>query len=182
MPNDTRQAMVDTAVRLFRTKGYAATSWRGLVTEAGTPWGSVQHHFPGGKAELAVAAVTVGQDQVLKAIEIGFAKHEDPADAIVWWIGKARAILERSDYTQGCPVVMLALEADTETVGTATRTAFERWRASLATHLADRGVDDPDGTALSVLLMVQGALVLGKSMRSSAPLDQVCDDVRRRLA
>jgi TetR/AcrR family transcriptional repressor of lmrAB and yxaGH operons len=152
------------------------------VSEAGTPWGSVQHHFPGGKAELALAAVEVGRDQVLKAIDIGFAKHADPADAIAWWVGKARLILERSDYTQGCPVVMLALEAGSEPVAQATQDTFTTWHAGLSAKLSERDVPTPDATAMSILLMVQGALVLGKSMRSSAPLDQVVSDVRRRLA
>ena len=56
--------MIDTAVRLFQLHGYHATSWRGLVTASETPWGSVHHHFPGGKEELGVAAITTGGDMV----------------------------------------------------------------------------------------------------------------------
>ena len=104
------------------------------------------------------------------------------ADASAWGVGRARLILERSDYTQGCPVVMLAREAGSEPVAQATQNTFTTWHAGLSAKLAERRVPAPDATAMSILLMVQGALVLGKSMRSSAPLDQVVSVVRRRLA
>src|SRR4051794_842429 len=93
---DTKQRMVDTAVRLFRSQGYTATSWRGLVAESGTPWGSVQHHFPGGKQELALAALDAGSDLALGAIRIAFEKHADVGEALAWWFGKAQLLLERS--------------------------------------------------------------------------------------
>ena len=56
----TRQQMIETGVRLFQRGGYYATTWRGLVEEAGAHWGSINHHFPGGKQELAIEAIRVG--------------------------------------------------------------------------------------------------------------------------
>ena len=182
MATDTRQRMVDTAVRLFRSNGYAATSWRGLVQEAGTPWGSVQHHFPGGKAELAVAALGAGEDLVAQAIAIGFDRHDDPADAIAWWFGKAGRLLERSGYREGCPVAMLALEGGTAEVAEASRQAFRRWLRVLAARLRDKGVADPEGVALSVVIALEGALVMAKALQSTHPLEQAAEDVRRRIA
>jgi TetR/AcrR family transcriptional regulator, lmrAB and yxaGH operons repressor len=42
--------------------GRGTTSWRSLVDEAGTPWGSIRHHFPGGKDGLGLAAIEVGSE------------------------------------------------------------------------------------------------------------------------
>ena len=176
--SDTKQRMVDAAVRLFRTQGYAATSWRGLVAESGTPWGSVQHHFPGGKPELAVAALDAGADVALAAIRIGFDKHESAGEAIAWWFGKAQRLLERSDYEQGCPIGMLALGSGDPAVAEASRSALLRWRAALAERLADRGYDDSEALALSVLTTLQGALVLAKGLRSSEPLELAAAQMR----
>src|SRR4051794_14648590 len=148
MSTDTRQRMVDTAVRLFRTQGYAATSWRGLVAESGTPWGSVQHHFPGGKPELAVAALRSGEDLVLTAIRIAFDKHDDVGDALAWWFGKAQRVLERSDYEQGCPIAMLALHSGDPVVDEASRHALRSWIAALAARLAERGYTEPEELAM----------------------------------
>ncbi|MCU1622252.1 MAG: hypothetical protein JWL79_1097 [Frankiales bacterium] len=179
---DTRQRMVETAVRLFRSQGYAATSWRGLVAESGTPWGSVQHHFPGGKQELAVAALNAGEDVALGAIRIGFDKHSNPGEAIAWWFGKAQLLLERSGYEQGCPIAMLALHSGDPVVAQASRDALLRWRSALAERLADAGYDDPDALALSVLTTLEGALVLAKGLRSSEPLTVAAAEMRARFA
>ena len=178
--SDTKQRMVDTAVRLFRTQGYAATSWRGLVAEAGTPWGSVQHHFPGGKRELGLAAVAVGEDLVLGAIRIGFEKHSNPGEAIAWWFGKAQLRLERSDYAEGCPVMMLALHSGDPVVDAAGREALGRWVSALAEKL--QAYDDPEGLALSVVMQLEGALLMSKALRSSRPLEVAAAEVRERFA
>ena len=182
MSTDTRQRMVDTAVRLFRSQGYAATSWRGLVAEAGTPWGSVQHHFPGGKQELAVAALETAADSVLTGIRLGFDKHASAGEAIAWWFGKAQLVLERSDYAQACPIGTLALDSSDPVVAEASRQALERWRTALADRLQDRGYADSEALALSVLTSLQGALVLAKGLRSSEPLELAAQTMRDWLA
>jgi TetR/AcrR family transcriptional repressor of lmrAB and yxaGH operons len=170
--------MVDTAVRLFRSQGYAATSWRGLVSESGTPWGSVQHHFPGGKPQLAVAALAAGEDIALTAIRRAFDTHSDVGEALAWWFGKAQRVLERSDYEQGCPIAMLALHSGDPVVAQASREALQRWRAELARRLDEHGYDDGDGLALTVLTTLEGALVLAKGMRSSEPLELAARQLR----
>jgi TetR/AcrR family transcriptional repressor of lmrAB and yxaGH operons len=182
--SDTRQRMVETAVRLFRSQGYAATSWRGLVAESGTPWGSVQHHFPGGKQELAVAALGAGEDLALGAIRIAFDRHDNPGDAIGWWFGKAQQLLERSDYEQGCPIAMLALHSGDPVVAQASRDAFLRWQRALAERLVAVGYDpaDSDDLALSVLTTLEGALVVAKGLRSSRPLEVAAAEMRVRFA
>ncbi|MCW2673239.1 MAG: hypothetical protein JWP14_1828 [Frankiales bacterium] len=182
MATDTRQRMVETAVRLFRSQGYAATSWRGLVAESGTPWGSVHHHFPGGKPELAVAALGAGEDVALGAIRLGFEKYANPGEAIAWWFGKAQRLLERSDYEQACPIGMLALDSGDPVVAEASRATLQRWRAALSERLADAGYDDADVLALTALTTLQGALVLAKGLRSSEPLELAAAEIRARFA
>lgn len=182
MSTDTRQRMVDTAVRLFRSQGYAATSWRGLVAESGTPWGSVQHHFPGGKQELAIAALQAGRDVALEGLRIAFEKHADPGEAIAWWFGKAQLLMERSDYAQGCPIGMLALHSGDPVVAEESRVALQRWVDELATRLAAAGYDDTHDLALSVVTTLEGALVLAKGLRSSRPLEVAAAEMRARFA
>lgn len=178
---DTRQRMVDTAVRLFRTQGYAATSWRGLVAESGTPWGSVQHHFPGGKQELALAALQRSEDYVLGAIRIAFEKHPDTGDALAWWFSKAQLLLERSDWEQGCPIAMLSLHSGDPAVAEASRHALTTWIAALSAALAGRGYDDAGTLALSIITTLEGALVLAKGLRDPAPLELAAREVRERF-
>src|SRR5208283_5887288 len=48
---DTKQKILDTAVRLIAEQGYAATSLRHIIAEAGVNLASVHYHF-GSKEEL----------------------------------------------------------------------------------------------------------------------------------
>ena len=39
--------------RMLQIKGYAASGLNELVVDSGAPKGSIYHHFPGGKEEIA---------------------------------------------------------------------------------------------------------------------------------
>jgi len=53
----TRKKLVDATAALLRRQGYHATGLSDIVAESGAPRGSLYFHFPGGKDELARAAL-----------------------------------------------------------------------------------------------------------------------------
>jgi AcrR family transcriptional regulator len=55
----TRERILYSAAELFRRQGYAATGLKQVVAAANAPFGSLYHHFPGGKEQLG--------DEVLRA-------------------------------------------------------------------------------------------------------------------
>ena len=50
--NDTKERILDTAERLFAQQGYAATSLRGIIAEAGVNLAAVHYHFHSKEALL----------------------------------------------------------------------------------------------------------------------------------
>src|ERR1700755_3674676 len=56
-PDRSRGALIDTAAALFRRQGYAATGLNQILDDAGVKPGSLYHHFPQGKQQLAAAVV-----------------------------------------------------------------------------------------------------------------------------
>ncbi len=66
---DTRTRMIISATELFRENGYSGTGFRDVVAHSGAPRGSIYHHFPGGKTELAEEAVRLAGDVVAARIE-----------------------------------------------------------------------------------------------------------------
>ena len=50
MPSATRDRIVTASAELFRRKGYTGTGLKPIAAEAGAPFGSIYHFFPGGKA------------------------------------------------------------------------------------------------------------------------------------
>jgi TetR/AcrR family transcriptional repressor of lmrAB and yxaGH operons len=177
----TRERMISTAMTLFRRDGYAATSWRHLVEEAGTPWGSAYHHFPGGKEELAVAAVELGSAVVAKTVRRAFERTETAEDAVRWWFGKAGQALAADDYRGGCPVATITLELanNSPALTEACLAAFTRWHELLTTLLTERGFDSAraDDLAIAVVNNLEGALLLCRVRRSLEPLEHAANHV-----
>ena len=66
---DTRANLVQTMARLLRDQGYTATGRAQLLAESGVSNGSLYHHFPGGKEDLAEAALKAS-GQALSLIHI----------------------------------------------------------------------------------------------------------------
>ena len=164
--------MVQTAARLFQRDGYHATSWRGLVEEADAPWGSIHHHFPGGKEELGLEAVRLGASAVDAMFEHCFDTHDDPAEAVAAAFALSADLMVGSDYETGCPVATVALEtvATPGPLRDAARDAFGRWEATLARRFRRAGVRRPRETATGVLALFEGALLLSRVRRDRRPM------------
>jgi AcrR family transcriptional regulator len=174
MAIDSRDQMIVTAARLFQRDGYHATSWRGLVEEARAPWGSIQHHFPGGKAELGVAAIEAGSAGVIAMIEHCFAEHADPGRAVGCWFELSAKLLVETEYESGCPVATVALEtlSGPGPVKNAARAALGTWEARLAGHFRRAGFSRGRAAdaAASVLALMEGALLLSRVRGSVRPM------------
>ena len=54
---NTKENLIETAAKLFETKGYYATGLNEILAESGAPKGSLYYHFPKGKEQLALAAI-----------------------------------------------------------------------------------------------------------------------------
>ena len=56
----TRERILYATAELFRRRGYAGTGLKQIVAEANAPFGSLYHHFPAGKQQLAEEVIRVG--------------------------------------------------------------------------------------------------------------------------
>jgi AcrR family transcriptional regulator len=177
--------MVRAAVELFRERGYAATSFGDVLARSGAPRGSIYHHFPGGKEELAAEALrrfTAASVRALRAaVDNGSA-----VDAVRAFITASRDALVASDYRQSCPIAGVALDlmpADSALSGHVTE-AFTRWREVLRDALTRDGVPAARAASLAALVVAsaEGALLLGRADRSPAPVDAAIDEVVAHVA
>ncbi len=176
--------MIETAASLFQRQGYAATGWRQVVAESETPWGSQSHHCPGGKDELAVAALTKAGADYERLVRRAFGSGH-PADAIRMWAGLASEVLEATGWADGCPIATVALERAHEggAVGDACRDALAGWRDAIAAGLVDAGADHDRAARLAtvVLASIEGGLLLARVERSRSPLIDVGEEVAALL-
>jgi TetR/AcrR family transcriptional repressor of lmrAB and yxaGH operons len=183
--SETRERMIATAMQLFRQSGYHGTSWRTLVEAAGTPWGSVHHHFPGGKEELGVAAIAFASRGMVAAIESVFAEARSPAEAVRKWCRLSGEQLEKSEFVEGCPVATVALETSSSSsaLASATKKAFDEWCAAIAAHLEADGIPAKRAAQLATLTLItlEGALLVARVSRSKQPMLLVADELAQRV-
>jgi TetR/AcrR family transcriptional repressor of lmrAB and yxaGH operons len=171
---DSKGKTLAAAALLLRQQGYHGTALHDILAAGGSPRGSLYFHFPGGKEEIGEAALTIAGEAVRQAI----AQAADTSEgAEVFLIRVARGMasdLEKSDFKEGCPIATTALEtsAQSEALGTATRTAFQKWETEIKRGLMRFGMtnESAEEVATTVLSQLEGALLLARTYRSLEPM------------
>ena len=182
--SDSKDRMVLKTAELLQKQGYSGTGLKQIVEESGTPRGSLYFHFPGGKEELAVAALEYACDAQVKAIRRAFSQTSTAAEAMVTLVGMVRDHLVNSDFSEGCPIATVALEAATsEPLQRTCSKAFETWTVLFVERLVAEGYTPVQAgeRVLIALTMIEGGLLLGRAHRSTKPLDAVSSEIRRVL-
>jgi len=65
--------MLEAAIRLLRTSGLSGAGINEIVRESGAPKGSVYHHFPDGKTQIAAEALALYASRVLSFLDTALA-------------------------------------------------------------------------------------------------------------
>ncbi|WP_232667699.1 TetR/AcrR family transcriptional regulator [Pseudonocardia sp. TRM90224] len=178
----SRDRLVDGALRLISRQGYEATVVKEIARESGAPMGSFYYHFPGGKEELAAAAMRRGGDDVKVKFAAALAAHERPGDALAACALLLADGLEDTEWQDGCPVATTALE----TIGRSPRLqaaaaeTFAAWQELFAEHLRGSGLaaDQADELALTALSLIEGAEMISRVRGSREALERAADALR----
>jgi len=173
----SREAFIHTTAKLLRRQGYAATGLNEIVAHSVAPKGSLYFHFPGGKEELAAAAMQDAGEELRRAIAAILASSEELGEALGALVDALAAGLEASGYRDGCPIATVTLEAasGSEALRTTAQTVFASWLQALEGRLRRAGLDAvaAERRALLVLAAIEGALILARAGRDLAPLAAV---------
>lgn len=160
--------------QLLRRQGYAATGLNEIVARSGAPKGSLYFHFPGGKEQLALAAMERTGEQLRAAIVGLMASTGGLADGLGALIDALGAGLEASGYRDGCPIATVTLEAaaGSEAVRVTAAGVFSSWLEALEQRLRADGLlaDAAARRALMVLSAIEGALIIARARRDLEPL------------
>ena len=171
---DSKEKTVVAAVKLFSQRGYHGTALNDILDAGGSPRGSLYFHFPRGKEEIGEAASGLAGEAVRQVI-VNAAETSDNIEDFLTSIVQTMALnLERSGYSEGCPIATVALEtaAQSEILGTAARNAFQSWEQELKHGLERFGMKtgDADLVATAVLSQIEGALLLARTYRNLEPM------------
>ncbi|MGH7033501.1 MAG: TetR/AcrR family transcriptional regulator [Stellaceae bacterium] len=183
-----RQKLLDAALSVIRTKGYAATTIDGLCAEAGVAKGSFFHHFKT-KEALGVAAAEYWSEMTGAFFAAApYHRHADPLDRVLGYIAFRKTILTGTvpEFTclvgtmvqevyETCPEIRAACDASIS--GHAATV-----EADIAEAMERHGVRG-DWTARSLALhtqaVLQGAYILAKAKGSADIAAASVDHLRR---
>jgi AcrR family transcriptional regulator len=173
--SDSKDRMIAAARRLFREHGYVGTALSDVVTESAAPRGSVYFHFPGGKEELATEVTLVHAADAIAHVNRAAGSTRTAAQLIEAFMGRFRDELVASNYREGCavaPIVLEATPASTQ-LSDVTRRGFQDLISALAARLAEKNIPDGRAEQLATFAVtsMEGALMLSRVLRSTAPFD-----------
>ena len=158
----SRDRLIAAMADALQRKGLHGVGLNELLSQAASPKGVLYHHFPGGKTELAVAAI----DRVVTRLEgslAALAEQPQPLQALADWLGQAERLLRDSGFERGCPLATVALEstADDDMLRDALAQGFARLRQAVSGLLERLGIAPPRAQALATLVLsaYEGALL-----------------------
>jgi TetR/AcrR family transcriptional repressor of lmrAB and yxaGH operons len=184
-PDRSRAALLDSAALLFRRQGYAATGVNQILEAADVKAGSLYHHFPAGKQELAAAVVDSVGGGIEKRLRQMLDSGLPVSDIVDGWIDLLAAGLA-TDQRDGCPIEPIATESVNASlpVRDASARAFGGWCLAVADRLRVDGWPsaDADQTALAVIALIEGALILSRIAGDAAALNSAKAAARTLLS
>lgn len=177
--SDSRDRMIKATALLLQTKGYVGTGLNDIVKESGAPKGSIYHHFPQGKEQLAIEAVNWTKENVTLFIKERLALYEDPSEAIKQFVINSADRFEGDSYLTGVPITALILETSSSSEGlrNACQAVFEAWIEVFAAKLLANGYKEEKAYSLGMTInvMIQGAFVTSLARKDAEALRAIAD-------
>ncbi len=177
-PSDAKSRFVATAADLFRRRGYNGVGLSEIIEISGAPKGSFYHHFPGGKEELAEAAVDLAVASLIRKIDRTFAEAASFREGLARFTAAIAQLLEESGWQAGCPVTAIALTAvpDSARLQVAVQAALDALVGRLTAHAERLGEGANAGIrALRFFSALEGAWIIARIQRSTQAFDLVLE-------
>lgn len=170
----TRDRILTATAELFRRQGYNGTGLKQVTVAAEAPFGSLYHHFPGGKEALGEAVIRTSGEAYRELFELIYDAAADPAGAVTDFFDGAAFVLAETGYLDACPIGTVALEvaSTNDRLRRATDDVFASWVDAIAGRFAADGIEVDRAGDLAVALVagVEGGFMLSRAAQSPEPM------------
>ena len=167
----SRERMLEATIALLRAGGLSAAGINDIVRASDAPKGSVYHHFPGGKLQIAGEALEAYAERVRGFIGQALASRQAAPDKVrALFEAFARRVAE-GGFQRSCAVgtVSLDLDGDTAPLATVLADALAGWQAEIAGHFDLGSAARTRAYAGLLLTAIEGAYVRSRAEASPQP-------------
>jgi AcrR family transcriptional regulator len=182
--SSAKERILDASSELFRRQGLTGTGIKQILDQAQAPFGSLYHHFPGGKDELAAETVKRAGAYYGQLVTEMLLAEPDLVSGVREAFIAAGRDLAATGYADACPIETVALEvaSTNERLRLATAEVFDSWLDGLTALMRSEGIEATQARALAhtILSALEGAFVLARAARRTDALD-ACADAMARL-
>ena len=174
MANDTKQRLMAATAERFKVQGYNGTGVKQIVADAGAPFASLYHFFPGGKEELGAEVIRwSGAMYGLLWLEV-VRPAPNLATGVRRFFELAAEHLVETDYADACPIATVALEVSSisEPMREACHDVFELWLQGATEDFVAAGVPKRRARELAIqfVTLLEGAFLLSRAAKSTEPM------------
>jgi TetR/AcrR family transcriptional repressor of lmrAB and yxaGH operons len=174
----TKTKMLISAADVLRERGAAGLTIDEVLSRSGAPRGSVYHHFPEGRNQILSEALRYAGDSITAKIT---AAGDGGMNLLQRFVEFWEQSLLATDFNAGCPVVAAAIGSaheERQLAGTAGE-ILGSWREALTRSMVAEGIKADDAASLATMTIaaVEGAVMLCRSTRTTAPLHEVARQI-----
>ncbi|OBG23891.1 TetR family transcriptional regulator [Mycolicibacterium celeriflavum] len=169
----TRDRILEATAELYRRQGMSATGLKQISSAARAPFGSIYHHFPGGKESISAEVIRCEGIRYGEFVG-GQLAHTDPATGIPELFENAGRLMESQEYSEACSIETIALEvaSTNERLRLEAAEVFEGWLTGLSQWFGQLDINADQSRRLAVITLtaLEGAFVLCRTLRSVEPI------------
>jgi TetR/AcrR family transcriptional repressor of lmrAB and yxaGH operons len=162
----TRDRILKAARHLFQRRGYYAIGTAEILAASQAPKGSMYHHFPDGKEQIAIEAVATMRGDIIGMLR-KLEDEERSVAEIIRSLAKGMAQwLKESEWREGTMLVSTTVGSvpDLPKLHAAIKEAFGEWRQHVAKLLVREGWTKAAALSMAQTLIAatEGAMILAR--------------------
>lgn len=167
-----RDKLLYAALHLFQAHGYHAVGLSEILKAAELPKGSLYHHFPGGKPDLASAVIEHMSEIMARSFERALAAELPAAAHLNRLVRDSGHWLIRTEWREGAilAVMSVGISPDDSLIAPALTKARRRVVEAYGRYLHSEGIVNAHDLAQTVLSALDGAFIAARVQQDPAPL------------
>jgi TetR/AcrR family transcriptional repressor of nem operon len=186
----TRNFIIESTAEVFNKKGYAGTSLSDITSATGLSKGSIYSNFKN-KEEVALAVFDFNCSRLSKSTKEQTDLAQSYHDKLMVYAKVYRNVSGGRVNRGGCPILNTATEADdtNNLLKDRAAKAILQWKRNIV-QLIEQGIDagefkaeiNPRQTALSVIALIEGGVMISRVTGNPANMDNVLQTVEMLIS